>query len=97
MITGISAIVYRKSGTETYYSHGLVDFKNPSAENAVSHFEQLRVDVNLINASDELDLDALKKWQPQYQTAEFKLENGRKLDRKTLNLIRNKEISAIIS
>ena len=27
----------------------------------------------------------------------FKLENGRKLDRKTLNLIRNKEISAIIS
>ncbi len=76
MITGNSAIVYRKSGTETYYSHGLVDFKNPSAENAVSHFEQLRVDVNLINASDELDLDALKKWQPQYQTAEFKLENG---------------------
>ena len=76
MITGNSAIVYRKSGTETYYSHGLLDFKNPSVENAVSHFEQLRVDVNLINASDELDLDALKKWQPQYQTAEFKLENG---------------------
>ena len=76
MITGNSAIVYRKSGTEIYYSHGLVDFKNPDAENALSHFEQLRVDVNLINASDELDLNALKKWQPQYEAAEFKLENG---------------------
>ena len=27
----------------------------------------------------------------------FKLKNGRNLDRKTLNLIRNKEISAIIN
>lgn len=76
MITGNSAIVYRKSGTEIYYSHGLVDFKHSNVENALSNFEQLRVDVNLINASDELDLIALKKWQPQYESAEFKLENG---------------------
>ena len=31
------------------------------------------------------------------KTLNFKLKNGRKLDRKTFNLIRNKEISAIIS
>ena len=67
MITGTSALVYRVSGTDTYVSFGLKD------QYAV---EPLRVDVNLVNASDELDIEALQKWQPQFEKAEFKLENG---------------------
>ena len=68
MILGTSAIVYRVSGTDKYVSKGLKD-----------NFEtdELRVDVKLINSSDELDLDALKKWQPQYENAEFLLEDGK--------------------
>ena len=77
MITGLSAIIYRKSGTEKYYSHGIVDFSNPEAENYIASFEKLRVDVNLINASDEIDLDSLRNWQPQYADAEFVLEGDR--------------------
>jgi leucyl-tRNA synthetase len=77
MITGLSAIVYRKSKTNTYYSHGLIDFKDSSADNYVDHFEKLRVDVGLINSSDELDIEGLKKWQPQYADASFVLEKDR--------------------
>ena len=76
MITGLSAIVYRKSGTQHYVSHNLIDHKNPEAENFVSHFEKLRVDVSLINASDEIDLEGLRNWQPQFKEATFDLENG---------------------
>lgn len=76
MITGLSAIVYRKSGTQHYVSHNLIDHKNPEAENFVGHFEKLRVDVSLINASDEIDLEGLRKWQPQFKEATFDLENG---------------------
>ncbi|SFR38521.1 leucyl-tRNA synthetase [Robiginitalea myxolifaciens] len=67
MILGTSAVVYRKSGTNTYLSKGLIGDQQ---------VEELRVDVNLINASDELDLEALRKWQPQYADAEFELEDG---------------------
>jgi leucyl-tRNA synthetase len=77
MITGLSAIAYRKSKTNTYYSHGLIDFKDSSAENYIDHFEKLRVDVGLINSSDELDIEGLKKWQPQYADASFVLEKDR--------------------
>jgi len=77
MITGLSAIAYRKSKTNTYYSHGLIDFKDSSDENYIDHFEKLRVDVGLINSSDELDIEGLKKWQPQYADASFVLEKDR--------------------
>lgn len=76
MITGLSAIIYRKSGTQQYFSHHLIDHRNAEAPNFVSHFEKLRVDVSLINGNDELDIDALKAWQPQYKAASFELENG---------------------
>jgi len=76
MITGLSAIVYRKSGTQHYVSHNLIDHKNTEAENFVGHFEKLRVDVSLINASDDIDLEGLRNWQPQFKEATFDLENG---------------------
>ena len=76
MITGLSAIVYRKSGTQQYFSHNLIDHKNAEASNFVGQFEKLRVDVSLINGNDELDIAALRAWQPQYKEASFELENG---------------------
>jgi len=69
MILGTSAFVYRKAGTQTFLS------KNSIEEG--TQVEPLHVDVSLVNASDELDLEAFKKWQPQFEQAEFILESGR--------------------
>ncbi len=68
MILGTSAIVYRISGTDQYVSKSL---KNNYET------EELRVDVSLVNASDELDTEALKTWQPQFSNAEFILEDDK--------------------
>lgn len=68
MILGTSAIVYRISGTNSYVSKGLKDQHKT---------EELRVDVGLINNSDELNLEAIKNWQPQFNDAEFILEDGK--------------------
>ncbi|GAA3633969.1 leucine--tRNA ligase [Flavivirga jejuensis] len=67
MILGTSAIVYRISGTNKYVSKGLKDSYD---------VEEIRVDVNMVNASDEIDIEALKKWQPQFNNAEFILEGS---------------------
>jgi len=68
MILGTSAVVYRISGTETYVSKGL---KNKYS------VEELRVNVNLVDAANVLDIEGLKNWQPQFKAAEFVLENGK--------------------
>ncbi|WP_298900717.1 leucine--tRNA ligase [uncultured Psychroserpens sp.] len=67
MILGTSAIVYRVSGTNTYVSKGLKEGHD---------VEEIRVDVNIVNASDEIDIEKLKQWQPQFENAEFILEEG---------------------
>jgi leucyl-tRNA synthetase len=68
MILGMSAIVYRVSGTNKYVSKNLKkDYET----------EELRVDVNIVNASDEIDLDKLRNWIPEFKEAEFILENGK--------------------
>ena len=68
MITGNSAIVYRISGTNVFVSSGLKDNYQ---------IEPLRVDVGLINASNEIDIDALRKWQPIFSDSEFIFEDGK--------------------
>lgn len=68
MITGTSAIVYRIKDTNTYVSAGLKDDYET---------DPLRVDVSLVNASDELDIEAFKKWQPEYKDAKFIREDGK--------------------
>ncbi len=68
MILGTSAIIYRVSGTNTYVTKELKDQYQT---------EELRVDVGLINNSDELDLEGLKQWQPQFADAEFILESDK--------------------
>ncbi len=68
MILGTSAIVYRVSGANKYVSKGLKDqYKT----------EELRVDVNLVNSADEIDVEELRNWQPQFKDAEFILEEGK--------------------
>lgn len=68
MILGMSAIVYRVSGTNKYVSKNLKkDYET----------EELRVDVNIVNASDEIDLDKLRNWLPEFKEAEFITENGK--------------------
>lgn len=68
MILGTSAIIYRISGTNKYVSKGLKQNYD---------VEEIRVDVNIVNASDEIDVEKLKKWQPQYKDAEFILEDDK--------------------
>ena len=68
MILGESAIAYRKPGSNTFVSKGLVGDQK---------LEPIRVDVNLVNASYELDIEGLKNWQPQFEKASFELEDGK--------------------
>ncbi|MFM1878622.1 MAG: hypothetical protein RLZZ241_1488 [Bacteroidota bacterium] len=67
MILGTSAFMHRKPGTQTYVSRGLV---------GTEPTEPIRVDVNLVNASDELDLEGVRAWQPQFKDVEFLTEKG---------------------
>ena len=73
MILGNSAFVYRKKGTQTYLSKGII------TEHEV---EPIRVDVSLVNTHDELNLEGLKNWQKDFQNAEFVLENGKYIVRR---------------
>jgi leucyl-tRNA synthetase len=68
MILGTSAFIYRKSGTQTYISKDKLE--------DVEQFEPIRVDVNLVNSADELDLKGVRKWQPQFEKADFEVSNG---------------------
>lgn len=68
MILGMSAIVYRVSGTNKHVS------KNLKGDYEV---EELRVDVSLVNVSDEIDIEGLRNWIPEFKEAEFILENGK--------------------
>ena len=40
-------------------------------------FNPIHVDVNIVNSSDEIDIEKLKKWQPQFNNAQFILEDGK--------------------
>ena len=66
MITGTSAFIYREVETGKIWSKGLVGEKNVTP---------IHADVSLVNASDELDIDGFKAWQPDYKDAEFVLED----------------------
>jgi len=67
MIQGRSNFVYRIKNSNTFVSHGLKDQYDVM---------QIHVDVNIVS-NDILDIDAFKKWNPEYKTAEFILENGK--------------------
>jgi leucyl-tRNA synthetase len=68
MILGTSAYMYRKPGTQTYVSKDLIKSSDV--------LEPIRVDVNFVNASNELDVAKVIQWQPQFSQAQFELSNG---------------------
>lgn len=66
MIQGRTNFVYRIKDTNTFVSHGLRDKYETTP---------IRVDISLVK-NDRLDTEGFKKWRPEYNTAEFVLENG---------------------
>ena len=66
MIQGRSNFVYRIVGTNTFVSAGLRK-KYETTE--------IHVDVNIVH-NDRLDIEAFRKWRPEFEDAEFVLENG---------------------
>ena len=67
MIQGRSNFVYRIKDTNTFVSLGLKDNYEVTP---------IHVDVNIVQ-NDVLDLDAFRRWRPEYADAEFVLEDGR--------------------
>ena len=68
MILGTSAFVYRLENSNTFVSLNLKGDRE---------VQPIHVDVNMVNASDELDLDAFKAWRPEFADAQFELEDGK--------------------
>ena len=66
MIQGRSNFVYRIINTNTFVSCGLKDNYETT---------EIHVDVNIVH-NDRLDIEAFRKWMPDYADAEFILENG---------------------
>ena len=66
MIQGRSNFVYRIVGTNKFVSLGLKDQYETT---------EIHGDINIVR-NDRLDLEAFKAWRPEYNDAEFILENG---------------------
>ncbi len=67
MIQGRSNFVYRIKDTNTFVSYGLKEKYDTT---------EIHVDVNIVK-NDMLDIEAFKRWRPEYADAEFVLEDGR--------------------
>ncbi|MBR4294267.1 MAG: leucine--tRNA ligase, partial [Bacteroidaceae bacterium] len=67
MIQGRSNFVYRIKDTNTFVSLGLAKSYDVTP---------LHVDVNIVK-NDELDIEAFRAWRPEYNDAEFILEDGK--------------------
>jgi leucyl-tRNA synthetase len=67
MIQGRSNFVYRIKDTNTFVSLGLKDKYDVTP---------IHVDVNIVS-NDVLDLEKFKNWRPEFNTAEFILEDGK--------------------
>ena len=67
MIQGRSNFVYRIVGTNKFVSLGL---------KSEYETQEIHVDVNIVR-NDILDLEAFKAWRPEFNDAEFVLEDGK--------------------
>jgi len=67
MIQGRSNFVYRIKDTNTFVSLGLKDKYEVTP---------IHVDVNIVS-NDQLDIEAFKAWRPEFNSAEFILEEGK--------------------
>ncbi|MFB9120243.1 leucine--tRNA ligase [Bergeyella porcorum] len=68
MILGVSAFVFRVNGTNQLVS------KNLSKDYDT---QKIPVDISLIQGNDELDIEGLRAWRPEFKDAEFILEDGK--------------------
>ena len=66
MIQGRSNFVYRIVNTNKFVSYGLKDQYQTT---------EIHVDISLVR-NDKLDLEGFKAWRPEFNDAEFILENG---------------------
>jgi Leucyl-tRNA synthetase len=62
MILGNSAFANRIIGKNKFLSSSI------SSEKAI---QPIHADVSFVNSSDELDVEAFKKWRPEFAEAEF--------------------------
>ena len=67
MIQGRSNFVYRIVGTNKFVSLGLKDNYQT---------QEIHVDVNIVK-NDVLDIEAFRAWRPEFNDAEFVLEDGK--------------------
>ena len=67
MIQGRSNFVYRVVGTNKFVSLGL---------RSQYETQEIHVDVNIVR-NDQLDLEAFRRWRPEFADAEFILEDGK--------------------
>ena len=67
MIQGRSNFVYRVVGTNKFVSLGL---------KAQYETQEIHTDVNIVK-NDILDIEAFRKWRPEFHDAEFILEDGK--------------------
>ena len=67
MIQGRSNFVYRIKDTNTFVSYGLKGGYDVTP---------IHVDVNIVD-NDRLDLDRFRAWRPEFNDAEFRLEDGK--------------------
>ncbi len=67
MIQGRSNFVYRLKGTNRFVSFNLKNGYDVTP---------IHVDVNMVH-NDLLDIEAFRRWNPEYKTAEFILEDGK--------------------
>src|SRR6185436_7946599 len=73
MIQGSSRFVYRLRGTKTFISKDLLD---EDEKFNGGETDKLHVDVNIVDGV-ELDIEAFKKWKPDFQEGDFKLNNNK--------------------
>lgn len=66
MIQGRSNFVYRVKGTNKFVSLGLKEQYETT---------EIHVDVNIVS-NDRLDIEAFKKWMPDFENSEFILDDG---------------------
>ena len=85
MIQGRSNFVYRIRGTNTFVSYNLKNMYDTT---------EIHVDVNIVR-NDVLDIEAFKRWSPEYASAGFILEDGKyfcgwaieKMSKSTYNVV----------
>jgi len=92
MILGMSALIHRIDGTNKIVS-----------KNLASEYQTQRIPVDismLIGTTDEIDVEKLRVWRPEFNDAEFILEDGKliterevdKMSKRTYNVVNPDDI-----